>query len=111
MIRKKIITFVGVLTIVLSFVLFVTLNDELKKHAKEEAVSLISDLNEIDASLLQVDSAELAPERGSYAIAVRNKEDAKTYQVAVILNEEQNDINFAIDVTETYDKYGLAYCH
>jgi len=100
------------LTILAGFVGYFTIwNDELKKHSKEEAISLISELNNIDASALTIDSIELAAEYGSYAIAVSNKDEAKSYQVAVILNEDQSEINFAIDVTDTYDKYGLAYCH
>lgn len=92
-------------------VYFVSWNDELNQQAREEAISLISELNQTDASALTIDSADLDTEYGSYAIVVTDIKDAKTYQVAVILNEDQSNINFAIDVTDTYDKYGLAYCH
>ena len=114
MVRNKSTAVFGVLTAIVlgSIVVYFFINDELKNQAKQEAISLILDLNEMDASALTVESADLAPEQRSYAVTVTNKEDDnKTYQVAVILNEEQSDIDFAIDVTDTYDKYGLAYCH
>ncbi len=113
MVRNKSAAVFGILTAIVlgSIVVYFFINDELKNQAKEEAVSLILDLNEMDASALTVESADLAPEQRSYAVTITNKEDDKTYQVAVILNEEQSEVDFAIDVTDTYDKYGLAYCH
>ncbi|WP_280771354.1 hypothetical protein [Salipaludibacillus daqingensis] len=91
-------------------IFFFVWEDELKRKAKAEAISLVSELNGFDSDTLTVDSVDHAKEYGSYAVAVSNKE-SKTFQVAVILNEQQDDIHFAIDVTDTYDKYGLAYCH
>jgi uncharacterized protein YpmB len=113
MVRNKSTAVFAVLAAIVlgSIVFYFFIHDELKNQAKQEAISLILDLNEMDASVLTVKSADLAPEQRSYAVAVTNKEDDKTYQVAVILNEEQSEVNFAIDVTDTYDKYGLAYCH
>ncbi|WP_416148509.1 hypothetical protein ACM26V_19930 [Salipaludibacillus sp. HK11] len=114
MMNKKSIAVASVMTSIVAgfiFVYFITLNDEMKQQAKKEAITLISDLKEVDETELTVDSSDFARDYGSYAIAVIDKEKAEKYQVAVILNEEHSGIDFAIDVTDTYDKYGLAYCH
>ncbi|SES36868.1 hypothetical protein [Salipaludibacillus aurantiacus] len=92
--------------------LFIFANgDGLKKEAEEKALALIEDLHDRDINGLSVESADRAREYGSYAISVKDETEGNVYHIAVILNEEQTDIDFAIDVTGTYDKYGLAYCH
>jgi hypothetical protein len=92
-------------------VVILTNGDGLKKEAEEKALILIEDLHNRDINGLSVKSADRAKEYGSYAISVRDETEDNVYHIAVILNEEQTDIDFAIDVTGTYDKYGLAYCH
>jgi hypothetical protein len=112
-VKKKLV--VGIVTIffftVVAGIYVYGIEDELEKHAKKEAITLISDLHELDEDLIRVDSTSLEKEYGSYAISLIDQHLDDEYQVAVILNEEQTDIDFTIDVTGTFDKYGLAYCH
>ncbi|MGJ9382765.1 hypothetical protein [Salipaludibacillus sp. CF4.18] len=86
-------------------------SSEMEKKVEEDAIALISEQQNIDKSDLSLEEMTYSEDALSYAVLLNNKSNSEDYAVAAILSEDESEISMLIDVTGTYDDYGLAYCH
>ncbi|SDZ11778.1 hypothetical protein SAMN05421736_106140 [Evansella caseinilytica] len=78
--------------------------------AAGHGIDYLVDEYELTGARIEIDQVNYWEEGDRYAVRLYDIDQEKFYELALRLDDEQ-EAAFILDVTGSFDEFGLAYCH